>query len=64
VNTLLDGHPELHVHPYELRIGHPSRSDWPTLDLAAGPDPWLDMLREPRLNRLFEGGYGKLADVA
>ena len=59
INTLLDGHPELHVHPYELHVGYPGKSDWPTLNMATGADSWLEMLAEPRLERLFEGGYEK-----
>jgi hypothetical protein len=64
VNTLLDGHPELHVHPYELHIGHPTKADWPVLDLTAGVDSWLHALREPRLERLFRDGYWKVGTVA
>jgi len=59
LNTLLDGHPQLHVHPWELHTGHPTKHDWPALDLAAGPDEWLDLLREPILGRLFADGYRK-----
>jgi hypothetical protein len=59
VNTLLDGHPELHVHPYELHIGHPTKADWPVLDLTAGADSWLGVLREPRVETLFRAGYRK-----
>jgi hypothetical protein len=53
---LLDGHPALHVHPYELHIGHPTKFDWPELDLGAGPDSWLAMLSEPVIGKLFENG--------
>jgi hypothetical protein len=59
INTLLDGHPELHVHPFELHIGAPTKFDWPVLDLAAGPDAWLEALSEPALAKLFEDGYRK-----
>ena len=38
MTTLLDGHPELHVHPYELHIGHPTKGDWPTFGLDDGVD--------------------------
>jgi Sulfotransferase family len=40
---LLDGHPELHVDPYELKIGHPKKHNWPPLDLAQ-PDRWFATL--------------------
>jgi Sulfotransferase family len=59
INNLLDGHPELHVHPYELHVGYPGKSDWPVLDLSADPDSWLQILSEPRVGRLFEEGYLK-----
>ena len=31
---LFDGHPECHVDPYELKIGHPKKHNWPPLDLS------------------------------
>jgi hypothetical protein len=40
---LLDGHPECHADPYELKIGHPKKWDWPPLDLAR-PDSWFGLL--------------------
>jgi hypothetical protein len=63
LNSLLDGHPELHVHPYELHIGHPTKEDWPVLDLDAGPDAWLKLLSEPVLAKLFAAGYRKKPDM-
>jgi sulfotransferase family protein len=59
VNNLLDGHPQLHSHPFELHIGHPTKDDWPILDLAAGADSWLELLREQFISRLFANGYRK-----
>jgi hypothetical protein len=59
MNTLLDGHPELHVHPYELHTGHPTKYDWPVLDPASDADTWLAMLGEEILERLFSAGYRK-----
>jgi hypothetical protein len=63
LNSLLDGHPELHVHPYELHIGHPTKADWPALDLQDGPDAWLELLSEPVLAKLFAAGYRKKPDM-
>ena len=40
---LLDGHPECHVDPYELKIGHPKMHNWPPLDLSQ-PDRWFQTL--------------------
>jgi hypothetical protein len=63
MNTLLDGHPRLQVHPYELHIGHPSKGDWPTFDLEDGVDKWLEVLHEDFLSRLFADGYRKKPDM-
>jgi hypothetical protein len=43
---LLDGHPELHVDPYELKIGHPKKHNWPPLDLVR-PDRCFETLYFP-----------------
>jgi hypothetical protein len=56
---LLDGHPELFVHAYELKPLRDGQRAWPRLDLDAGADAWLEALREPGLARLFESGYRK-----
>src|SRR3954453_5884829 len=63
LNSLLDGHPELHVHPYELHIGHPTKADWPALDIDDGPDSWLELLSGPGLAKLFGAGYRKKPDM-
>ena len=63
LNSLLDGHPELHVHPYELQIGHPTKADWPVLDLNGGTEDWLELLSEPLLPTLFAEGYRKKPDM-
>src|SRR5687767_14274884 len=57
LNSLLDGHPQLHVHPWEIQIGHPGKAEWPILDLDADVDAWLAILSEPWLPVGFEGGY-------
>lgn len=64
LNGLLDGHPELHVHPYELHIGHPTKADWPSdIDLDSEPEEWFTLLCEPVLEKLFASGYRKKADL-
>jgi len=63
INSLLDGHPQLHVHPFELHIGNPTKYDWPVLELDASPDAWLDTLREPFIARFFVEGYRKWPDI-
>jgi Sulfotransferase family len=59
LNSLLDGHPELHVHPWEIQIGHPTKYEWPRLDLDTGADAWLEILGQTWLPRAFEAGYRK-----
>lgn len=60
LGQLLDGHPECHAHPHELKIGHPREHNWPPLDLAR-PETWFDMLFEKWSLKLFVGGYHKSA---
>lgn len=59
LNSLLDGHPQLHLHPWEIQIGYPTKAEWPMLDLGADVEVWLEMLAEPWLPRAFEKGYRK-----
>jgi hypothetical protein len=59
LNSLLDGHPQLHVHPWEIQIGHPQKFDWPELDLGADADTWLEILEQRWLEAAFEVGYRK-----
>ena len=61
LSQLFDDHPQLHAHPYELHTGHPKKYVWPSLDLAASPDEWFEMLREPPAERGFREGYRKVA---
>ena len=58
LNSLLDGHPQLHSHPHELMVGRP-KHDWPALDLDAGADAWYERLAEGWLGALFGYGYRK-----
>lgn len=59
MSSLLDGHAQLHVHPWELQIGDPSKAEWPLLDPALGADELLERLAQPWLPRVFESGYRK-----
>ena len=61
VNMLLDGHPELHVYPYELRGGRSSveKSRWPVLDLSGTPAQWHEQICSPVLVHQFRDGYLK-----
>jgi len=58
LSQLFDGHPQLHAHPYELKLGKP-KEVWPRLDLGGGPETWWKTLYEFDVRRLFDQGYEK-----
>jgi hypothetical protein len=58
LSQLFDAHPQLHAHPYELKIGKP-KDTWPRLDLAATAEAWWKSLYEFDVRRLFDEGYAK-----
>ncbi len=58
LSQLLDGHPECHGHPHELRIGVPNSRHWPQLDLQR-PDTWFETLYEKYAGKHLRGGYSK-----
>src|SRR5262252_8179077 len=62
LSQLFDGHPELHAHPHELRIGKPTSRDWADLDLGA-PDTWFASLYDWYAGMHFRRGYSKLAST-
>jgi hypothetical protein len=43
LSQLLDGHPECHTDPYELKIGSPKKYHWPPLQLDR-PESWFETL--------------------
>ena len=59
LSQLFDGHPELHAHPHELKIGYPTKYTWPQLDLKDDPDRWLEILFEYSVLSHFKKGYKK-----
>lgn len=59
LTQLLDGHPELAVHPHELKIGHPRKWDWPRLDLSEQPTDLLVQLFEKLIPTFMLDGYRK-----
>jgi hypothetical protein len=59
LSQLFDGHPQLHAHPHELKIGYPSKFNWPKLDLDDHPKRWLEILFEPSVLNHFKNGYKK-----
>jgi len=59
LSQLFDGHPELHAHPHELKIGYPTKYTWPKLDLNDKPERWLETLFEESVLNHFRKGYKK-----
>jgi hypothetical protein len=59
LSQLFDGHPELHAHPHELKIGYPTKYTWPKLDLRDDPNHWLETLFEYSVLSHFKKGYKK-----
>ena len=59
LSQLFDGHPELHAHPHELRIGYPKKYIWPKIDLNEPPQRWLEILFEDKVIKHFKAGYKK-----
>jgi len=59
LSQLFDGHPELHAHPHELKIGYPTKYTWPRLDLEDDPNHWLEILFEYSVLSHFKKGYKK-----
>jgi len=59
LSQLFDGHPELHAHPHELKIGYPTKYTWPKIDLSDNPNRWLETLFESSVLSHFKKGYKK-----
>ncbi len=59
LSQLFDGHPQLHAHPHELKIGYPDKYTWPQLDLDDHPKRWFETLFESNVLDHFKAGYKK-----
>jgi len=59
LSQLFDGHPQLHAHPHELKIGHPKKYLWPQIDLEQTAEHWFRLLFEESVIRLSKNGYKK-----
>lgn len=64
LSQLFDAHPQVHAHPYELKIGFPRKYDWPVLDLTDSPKRWYKLLAEKDIGRHFAEGYTKFSAAA
>jgi hypothetical protein len=59
LSQLFDGHPQLHAHPHELKIGFPKKHIWPKLDMRDSPKLWFEALFEHDVITHFKYGYKK-----
>jgi len=59
LSQLFDGHPNLLPHPHELKIGYPSKENWPRLDPAMAPQEQFRFLFELATIKMCEYGYAK-----
>ncbi len=60
LSQLFDGHPQVHAHPHELKIGYPKKYIWPPIELADRPQQWFEILFEDIVVRHFRHGYKKM----
>lgn len=60
LSQLFDGHPEVHAHPHELKIGNPKKYIWPRIDLRDSPERWFEILFEDIVVRHLRHGYKKM----
>jgi hypothetical protein len=58
LSQLFDGHPQLHAHPHELKIGFPKKHIWPKLDMRDSPKLWFEALFEHDVITHFKGQAG------
>lgn len=63
LSQLLDGHPQLLVYPWEMKIGYPSKGKWPTLDLCKTPAHLFATLFHSELALFSKKGYRKQGKV-
>ena len=60
LSQLFDGHPEVHAHPHELKVGYPRKHNWPPIDLGDRPQRWFEMLFEDSVLEHLWHGYKKM----
>ena len=64
LSQLFDGHPQVHAHPHELKIGYPKKWNWPLIDPARGTVACFKTLFEMPTIQLFREGYRKGREVS
>jgi hypothetical protein len=61
LSQLFDGHPEVHAHPYELKVGYPKKYIWPEIRLKGSPKQWFEILFEDIVVEHLHFGYKKMS---
>jgi len=59
LSQLFDGHPQVHAHPHELKVGYPKKYNWPEIDLNDNPERWFEILFEDNVVEHLRYGYKK-----
>ena len=59
LSQLFDGHSEILAHPHELKIGYPSKEQWPPIEKSFSADKQFNILFEASIIRMCEEGYAK-----
>ena len=59
LSQLFDGHPEIHPHPQELKLGYKKKYVWPRIDLNDNPERWFRILFEDIVIRHGKDGFKK-----
>ena len=62
LSQLFDSHFQCHVHPGELHIGNPNKTQWRPVFPGKRPDQMFDLLYETISLRYLREGYSKWSD--
>ena len=63
LSQLLDAHPQVLVYPGEMKVGYPSKSNWPQLDPTESPELLYATLYHWDLAAMASAGHLKLGAV-
>jgi hypothetical protein len=55
LSQLFDGHPEVHAHPEEVKIGYPRKSEWPPIDPARPVEAFARLYEQAVAEDLVRG---------
>jgi hypothetical protein len=59
LSQLFDGHPDIAAHPHEIKIGHPTDEDWPSIDPALDANENFRLLFDSKITEMVREGYSK-----